>query len=104
MQHRSRGAAPGHDELRNENLDDLAVLVSRLVAHADRSTIRARARWSHLFDFAADGQLISPPVPMIPPRSGRPDSTSSFIVMAAVCQPLAAKPPNSVGFAASPSR
>jgi hypothetical protein len=50
------------------------------------------------------GQLISPPLPMIPPLSGRPDSTSNFIVMAAVCQPLAANPPNNVPFAVSPSR
>jgi hypothetical protein len=50
------------------------------------------------------GQLISPPTPMIHPLSGKPDSMSNFIVIAAVCQPLAANPLNSVAFAASPSR
>ncbi len=50
------------------------------------------------------GQLTSPPLPMIPPRSGKPDSTSNFIVIAAVCQPLAARPPNKVVFADWASR
>ncbi len=50
------------------------------------------------------GQLTSPPLPMMPPISGKPEATSNFIVIAAVCQPLAASPPNNVAFAASPSR
>ena len=36
--------------------------------------------------------------------TGKPGSTSNFIVIAAVCQPLAASAPNNVAFAASPSR
>ena len=43
------------------------------------------------------GQLNSPPAPMTPPASGAPPSTSSFMVIAAVCQPLAARPPK-IGF------
>jgi hypothetical protein len=37
------------------------------------------------------GQLISPPAPTIPPWSGKPVSTSKRMVIAAVCQPLAAR-------------
>jgi hypothetical protein len=40
---------------------------------------------------------------MMPSASGMPLSTSSFIVSAAVCQPLAARPPKNVFFAASSS-
>jgi hypothetical protein len=39
-------------------------------------------------------QLISPPALMMPPASGKPCSTSRRMVTAAVCQPLAANPPN----------
>jgi hypothetical protein len=41
---------------------------------------------------------------MMPPASGNPLSTSSRMVIAAVCQPLAANPANSVLFAVSLSR
>jgi hypothetical protein len=50
------------------------------------------------------GQLISPPAPTMPPASGRPVSTRRRMVIAAVCQPLAASPPNNVRLAASSSR
>ena len=50
------------------------------------------------------GQLISPPAPMIPPAMGKPLSTRSRMVIAAVCQPLAASPQNSVSLAPSASR
>jgi hypothetical protein len=40
---------------------------------------------------------------MMPSASGMPLSTSSFIVSAAVCQPLAASPPKKVCLAASSS-
>ena len=45
------------------------------------------------------GQLISPPAPMMPPAIGAPPSTRSRMVIAAVCQPLAARPANSVRLA-----
>ena len=90
------------------------MLISRFAAHADHSTIgREREGVNSSTSLTTVsvspgrvglGQLISPPLPMIPPRSGRPDSTSNFIVIAAVCQPLAANPPNSVALAASPSK
>jgi len=41
---------------------------------------------------------------MMPPAIGAPPSTRSRMVSAAVCQPLAASPPNSVAFAAVSSR
>jgi len=50
------------------------------------------------------GQLISPPAPMMAPASGNPLSTRRRMVIAAVCQPLAANPANSVPFAFSSSR
>ena len=53
---------------------------------------------------AGFGQLISPPFPMTPPAIGIPPSTRRRMVIAAVCQPLAASPPNSVAFADSSSR
>ena len=40
----------------------------------------------------ACGQRISPPAPIEPLASGRPPSTRSRMVSAAVCQPLAARP------------
>ena len=46
------------------------------------------------------GQASSPPAPMIPPVSGNPLSTNRRMVIAAVCQPLATKPANSVALAA----
>ena len=50
------------------------------------------------------GQLISPPAPTMPPAIGAPPSTMRRIVIAMVCQPLAARPLKSVAFAASSSR
>jgi len=44
------------------------------------------------------------PAPTMPPARGSPLCTSSRIVTAAVCQPLATRPPKSVVFAASASR
>lgn len=49
------------------------------------------------------GHLRFASVPIIPPASGIPLSTSNRIVMLAVCQPLAAKPSNMVAFAFSGS-
>src|SRR5580692_591406 len=50
------------------------------------------------------GQSSSTPAPTIPSASGKPPSTSRRAVIAAVCQPLAAKPENRVSLAASLSR
>jgi hypothetical protein len=50
------------------------------------------------------GKAISAPAPTMPPAMGRPPVTSSRIVSAAVCQPLAASPANSELAAASSSR
>lgn len=49
------------------------------------------------------GHSMCPPAPMIPPPKGKL-LTSNFIVMAEVCQPLAARSWNSVCFAACASR
>src|SRR5262249_36240510 len=54
-------AASGHNQLRYQDLDDLAVLVSCLATHADHSAIRARARRGHLFDFAENGEHVARP-------------------------------------------
>ncbi len=50
------------------------------------------------------GQLISPPAPTMPPATGAPPSTMRRIVIAMVCQPLAASPLKIDAFAASLSR
>ena len=50
------------------------------------------------------GHSSSPPAPTIPPASGKPLSTRRRMVIAAVCQPLAAKPDSRVFLAASLSR
>ena len=49
------------------------------------------------------GQAISPPAPITPPASGTLP-TRRRMVIAAVCQPLAAKPPNRDEAAAASSR
>src|SRR5262245_21831095 len=54
-------AASGHNQLRYQDLDDLAVLVSCLATHADHSALRARARRGHLFDFAENGEHVARP-------------------------------------------
>ena len=50
------------------------------------------------------GQVISAPRPTRPPATGKPPATSSRMVIAAVCQPLATSPSNSVALAAPASR
>jgi len=50
------------------------------------------------------GQSSSPPALTIPPASGKPLSTRRRMVIAAVCQPLAAKPDSRVFLASSLSR
>jgi hypothetical protein len=46
----------------------------------------------------------SPPLPMMPPAGRNSLSTTSRIIIAALCQPLAASPPNRLALAASASR
>ena len=103
-----------HDQLGHQDLDDLVPLVACLAADCDHATVRAGPGWLDLDDLALDPQDVagtsglrpanSPPAPMIPPAIGTPPSTRRRMVIAAVCQPLAASPPNSVAFAASSSR
>ncbi len=50
------------------------------------------------------GHWTSTPAARMPSASGRPDSTFRRIVVTTVCQPLAARPPNRVSFAAASSR
>src|ERR1035438_1769799 len=50
------------------------------------------------------GQAISPPAPMMPAANGSPPVTMSRMVIAAVCQPLAASPPKMLPWAAAWSR
>ena len=50
------------------------------------------------------GHAISTPAPITPPAICVAPLTSSRIVSAAVCQPLAASPPSSVPAAAASSR
>ena len=59
--------------------------------------------WSTSPGRVGAGQLNSPPAPTKPPASGGPLSTFRRIVIAAVCQPLAAKPLKNVRSAACSS-
>jgi len=103
-----------HDQLGHQDLDDLVPLVARLAADCDHAAVGAGSRWLDLDDLALDPQDVAGTSglrpanltsrPDDPPASGTPPSTRRRMVIAAMCQPLATNPPNSVAFAASPSR
>jgi hypothetical protein len=89
--------------------------LKRCRSHFNEAPLRMRLRCPYVQYLAFNPQLISRsndkgqrnssnPAPTIPPAGLRSLSTSNFIVMAAVCQPLAARPRNIVLRAASSSR
>ena len=92
------------------NLNDVAALVYRPAEENYRSAIGSQARWRDFNYFALNMEYVSgtgrcrpaqlSPAPTKPPASGGPLSTFRRIVIAAVCQPLAAKPLKTVRSAA----
>ena len=95
-------------------LSDVTVLIEGVVGGGDESAAWVRLRHAHVVDFQLDvepvagtgrggpGEVIE--APMIPVANGRPVVTSSRMVMAAVCQPLAASPLKKVSRADSSPR
>ena len=108
------GLATWNHQLCCEHLNDLAALIAGLASQNHDPPIRLGARRPNLHDLADDMKLVTgtsglrpsdlTPAPMIPPAIGAPPFTSSHIVRAAVCQPLAARPANSDFAAASSLR
>src|SRR5262245_30989308 len=71
-------STPRYHKLRDEDLDDLTMLIARLAAHADHSAIGPRARRVHLFDFAEDVERVAGPRRLRPADlSAASDDTAS---------------------------
>jgi len=69
-----------------------------------RTSVTSSSTWSRSPGRVGVGHARSIEAPMIPVANGRPVVTSSRMVMAAVCQPLAASPLKKVSCADSSSR
>jgi hypothetical protein len=106
---------PRHEKVDHEDLHGLSALVECRRAHLDQSLLRARSRGAHFENFALQMKLVarahgrgqrnsSNPAPTMPPAGLGSLSTSTRIVIAAVCQPLAARPRNTLSRAVLSSR
>jgi hypothetical protein len=106
---------PRHEKVDHQDLHGLSALVECHRAHLDQSLLRARSRGGALREFrspdearrpgapaAASGTRRIPPT--MPPGGLGSLSTSSRIVIAAVCPPLAARPRNTLSRAVLSSR
>ena len=112
-EHASRRNFARNNKLGLLNQNDVAALVYRPAEKNYRAAIGSRARRRDFNDFALNMEYVSgtgrcrpaqlSPAPTKPPASGGPLSTFRRIVIAAVCQPLAAKPLKNVRSAACSS-
>jgi hypothetical protein len=103
---------PPHQHLAGEKLHHFAILVAGLAtvimprSGFERDGVTASTSLSTCSTSpgrVGRGQEISPPAPISPPAMGMSLLTSSDMVMAAVCQPLAARPLKKLVWAATSS-